>query len=310
MKVHLVNSTKGALTAVKESMESSKSDIFDSKGFDNALEEIEKNASRLVLINWGKSDDSAVLDLCKKIKRLRHAKYVYIIVIAAREKHSSIQKAFDAGADDFVFRPFGKEELDLRARIAKKVLRLEDTASKSSKRLIKLAKEDPLTNLLNRRALLDEALKEMGRSSREKKFLSSIMTGITNFKDIVEEHGSETGDGVLIEFAHRLMKLCRPYDKLGRYGIADFLVFMPDTGIGNAKKVSERFLSSLVKKPFVIKDNKISLEVSVGISELNPDDVSLSNHLDDHMMNDLLLDSLVRRAEIAMEGAGRNGTIA
>lgn len=307
MKVHLVNKTKSAHEAVEQSLKKSNFSISVSTGFENAIDEIQKIYPRIVLINWAK-DDSSVADLCNKIRKLKSVKYIYIIIIAARDKQKSLYKIIQAGADDFVFKPFGKDELVIRIDLATKGIKLEDTVEKSKKKLMKLAKEDPLTNLYNRRALYDEALKEMGRASREAKFLASIMLEILNFKDIIEEHGALVSNAVLVELSRMLKRFCRPYDKMGKYSITDFLVLLPDSGQQNAQKVANRILSSIKNKPLKIRGNKVNVEISIGISELDSAHVARNDHADSKLMNDVLLDSLIRRSELAMQKATDKGS--
>ena len=174
---------------------------------------------------------------------------------------------------------------------------------------MKLAKEDPVTNLLNRRSLLDEAIKEMGRSTREMKYMSSILIEIDNLKEIINTYGSDTGNGVLLDLSNRFKLESRPYDKIGRYGIAQFLLVLPDSGIVNAKKVAKRILD-MAKKPFHIKGNEISVILSIGISEIDPADVTQlkGNQTDDVLIDDLLLDSLIKRSETALIKAGKKGS--
>jgi len=306
MKILLVNSTKSFYKAVKESLKGLEMKVFESIGVYNAIDDIKETKSNIVILNWANADFD-IIDICKKIRKLRHIKYVYVIVVIKRDNQKEMNKVMDAGADDYLFKPFGKDEVILRTKVAKKIIKLENNLADSKKKVMNLAKEDPLTNLLNRRALMDAVLVEMGRAAREMKFLSAIMTKVSNFKDIVDVHGIKIGDAILAEYGRRLQTTCRPYDEAGRYGISEFLVFLPDTGIDNAEKVAKRLLSSVTKRPFKVKGEKIDVFIAIGISDIDPQDVSLSEHVDDHLKNDLLLDSLIRRSEIAMEKAAETG---
>jgi diguanylate cyclase (GGDEF)-like protein len=100
---------------------------------------------------------------------------------------------------------------------------------------MKFAKEDPITGLLNRRALLDEALVEMGRSRRENKFFSAIMISLNNLRDIIERDCALKGNSLLLETAKILRKHCRTYDKIGRYGISQILLLLPDAKVEQAR---------------------------------------------------------------------------
>lgn len=306
MKILLVNSAKPLFEAASESLKDTKFRITESSGPARAIDEIKEAGIQIVVIN-STSSPAESNQLCSKIKKLRLASCIYVLSIISREQHKEINELISTGADDFIIKPFSKEEFYGRIRIAEKIVKTENSNSKSNKKLIKLAKEDPLTNLFNRRSLLDEVLKEMGRASRDMKYLSSILAGIRNFNDIVEKHGSLVGDIVIIEFTKRLKASCRPYDKLGRYSFSDFMVFLPDTGNDNATRVAERIVKLIEEKPFTANNLTIEVEVCIGIAELDPDDISKTKNYDDMLMNDLILDAMLRRTETAKEKAAEKG---
>jgi len=306
MNILLVNHTKSLLTAVTQSLERKEYAVECAESILTIISDIQELNSQVVIINWTKSDLN-IDSLCRKIRKTKHTKYVYIIVIADRSDQKKLTGVIDAGANDVIFRPFGKEELQIRLEIAKSIIKLEESVKKFRKDILKLAKEDPHTNLLNRRSLMDEVLKEMMRASRDYKYISAIIATITNFKEQSDSYGSEAGDGILHECSRRLKSTCRPYDKLGRVGIADFLLILPDSGIENAQKVAERVLSSITSKPLAVTGKKIQLHLALGIAELNPSDVAKNEHADSHLMNDLILDSLIRRAELALQKAVEKG---
>jgi len=306
MNIHLVNFTKKGLSAIEVSLAHMNTVLSQSDNFEEAFHDIKNSKPQVVIINWGK-EDFPVTALCKKIKRQKNLKYMHLILLAPREKQKKIPEAFNAGADDFLYRPFGKEEFALRLGIAARTAKLEDRVSKARKKLIKFAKEDPVSGLLNRRSLFDETLKEMERASRKKIHLSVMLIGIHGYGKFVDEHGAENGDAILQEMGRRIKNTCRPYDKSGRYGISEFLVCLPDSGIENAEKAAKRILSSIEKSPFELKEENVDMKISIGMSELGPEDFELDHKTGDHVFSDLLLDSLVRRAKLAMNKAFENG---
>ena len=239
MKVHLVNHNNSLIEAVEKATEKLKFSISLSDGVDQVMEEIQKNNSQIIVINWAKGDFD-IVKLSKKIKSLKLTKYIYLLVVTVRERQSKLEGIIKSGVDDFIIKPFGKDELEVRFRLALKDIKLHESAKKTKKNLIKYSREDSITNLLNRRALMDEVLNEMGRASREKKYISTLMTNISNFEDIVDLYGDMVGSDVLAEFSRRLKRSCRPYDKIGRYGICEFLVFLPSAGINYAERVGKR----------------------------------------------------------------------
>lgn len=306
MNIHLINNNQSFQNAVSSSLRGYRSKLTGSAGVDDALAEIQKNNADIVLINWSRSDfDIAVI--CGKIRKLKHHKYIYIMVVLTREREDEIEDFMAAGADDFIFKPFGKYELLARVRMAVEIIKVKEDVVKNKKKIIKMVKEDPVTGLLNRRTLMDEVLKEMGRASRELKYISALMINISNFKALDEKYGNQVMDQLLEELGRRMKKSCRPYDKIGRYGIADFLLFLPDSVKNNAVKVARRMMSSIIKKPFILDKDKIDFVLVMGISELDPKEISKNNSIDSNLMNDLILDALIKKSEIALKIAHRHG---
>jgi two-component system, cell cycle response regulator len=306
MNILLININKSFYNAVSSSLKGNKTKIFVSEGTDNALVDIQKNNIQAAIINWSQGDFD-IDALCRRIRKIKVNKFIYLLVVTTRDREESIIKFLEAGANDFIFKPFGKGEIKSRIKIAEHIIKLEEESLKSRKKMLKLVKEDPVTGLFNRRSLLDEILKEMGRASREVKYISAVMASITNFKELAELNGMATMDEVLDECGKRLRSSCRPYDKIGRYTVSDFLLFLPDSGKGNAEKVARRILNSIVKKPLYMKDIKIQISLSIGISELDPSQISKNNSVDSNLLNDLILDSLIKKSEMAVKRAIRLG---
>ncbi len=306
MNVLLINSNQSLKSAVTSSLKGYKPKIFISEGIDNALADIQKNNIQVAIINWS-SGDFDVEALCRKIRKIKSSRYFYLLVVTAREREGAIEKFLQAGANDFVFKPFGKDELLSRMKIAERIIKLEEEVLRGKKKMLTLVKEDPVTGLFNRRSLLDEVLKEMGRASREMKYISAMVASITNFKELMDRNGNAVMDEILVECGRRMKISCRPYDKLGRYTVSDFLIFLPGSGKGNAEKVAKRIISAFSRKPLVIHDVKMDISLAIGIAELDPKQISKSNSVDSNLLNDLVLDALLKKTELAVKRALRMG---
>lgn len=306
MNILLINNNQSFYNAVNASMKKNKTRMFVSEGIEHALVEIQKFAIQVAIINWTKNDFDAEA-LCRRIRKIKMNRYIHLLVVTTRDREDMLETLLEAGASDFIFKPFGKDEIASRIMIAEHVMKLEEEIIRNKRKIIKLVKEDPITGLLNRRSLLDEVLKEMGRASREMKYMSALMASITNFKELAEIHGMSTMDEVIDECGRRMKTSCRPYDKLGRFTVSDFLLFLPDSGKSNADKVARRIMSSIAKKPLIVKEAQILLSLSIGIAELDPTQISKSNTVDSNLLNDLILDSLIKKSEMAVKRALRNG---
>src|SRR5258706_14556766 len=106
-------------------------------------------------------------------------------------------------------------------------------------RLEALARTDPLTQLLNRPALLAQLGTEVERTRRYNAPLSILMIDVDEFKDVNDTFGHLAGDQVLVEVALLLARTARSADSVARYGGDEFVIAVPETGEAGSTAVSE-----------------------------------------------------------------------
>ncbi len=260
-----------------------------------ALKIIAERGVRIVVIDRDISDMDS-LELCSQVRRLDLKRYVYIIVTNNKGRKDLLE-AFEAGADDFISKPYTKEELIIRLKAGMRMLELEGKVNKSRKELMKHSKEDPLTGIMNRRTFIDEAINELDRASRERKIVSTIMIDIDDLKNINSKYGNDAGDNILIETARRLQSSCRPYDKIGRYGSGKFLILLPNTRTKTAVKIAKRIQSEITKRTYYLKGEDVKVAASFGVSLLAPDIGQKDSQIDD----------LIKKTELALQKANKEG---
>ncbi len=304
MKVTLANHTKTLLKPLEEIAPDFNLDITELHN-QPLVEVLNTDMPELVIINWidGMNDE-----ICSGIKKIKNMKSrPYILLIGTRDTAGNLSEGIKSGADDFISIPFTKDELKLKFQVIKKNNDLKNNLMKTKKKLLRFAKEDPVTSVLNRRALLDEMLNEMGRASRNGDFTCSIMINLHNYNELLNETGTKVFEAFLGEFASRLKKSIRPYDKIGRFELSRFIIFLPHAKNKDAEKVAERIIKNLQSKKFRYKNNYIEPCISIGISELDPAHVEKTGKPEDHQMNDLILESFIRRSEFATSRACEKG---
>ena len=304
MKVTLANHTKTILKPLEEIASDFNLEITELHN-QPVSEVLNTGTPSLVIINWIDGMNSEICSAIRKIKNMKSRPY--ILLIGTKDTANDLSEGVASGADDYITIPFTKDELKLKFTVLKKHIDLSSSLIKTKKKLIKFAKEDPGTSVLNRRALLDEMLSEMGRASRSGDFASSIMINMHNYDDLLNNFGTKIFDAFLGEFASRLKKSIRPYDKIGRFETSRFIIFLPRARNEDAGKVAERIIKNLQSKKFRYKENYIEPCVSIGISELDPDDVENKGNPEDQQMNDLVLESFIRRSEFATTTACEKG---
>jgi diguanylate cyclase (GGDEF)-like protein len=143
------------------------------------------------------------------------------------------------------------------------------------------ASRDPLTGLLNRRAIYDVLGREMARIRRDRSTLTAVMIDLDHFKAVNDTHGHMAGDEVLREIANRLTESIRPYDAISRYGGEEFLLIMPDI---NAVRERDRLLmvhEAVCREPIRVAGGEVTVTCSFGVSILFSDEkTSVEQFLD------------------------------
>ena len=195
------------------------------------------------------------LALCRKIRNMEKSEYIYFIILTAKGEKKDIIEGLEAGADDFLTKPFNREELKYRIRIGERIINLE-------RRILELANTDSLTCLLNRRAFMERMEQEMSRAQREKKPISLILVDIDHFKNVNDTYGHQVGDLALQRFSGELTASARPYDFLGRYGGEEFVVCLPGADGLRAASVAERMRRQIENMEIMLPDDSRSIRIT------------------------------------------------
>ena len=158
------------------------------------------------------------------------------------------------------------------------------------------AQHDPLTGLLNRRAILEGLQRELQRASREGGSVGVIMADLDHFKQTNDLHGHMVGDAVLQESARRMRSVLRSYGQIGRYGGEEFLIVVPGFDETLASTVAERIRTCLSATPIPTSAGALLVTISLGVVTAH------GSHLESG-------DQLIAAADVALyraKNAGRN----
>jgi diguanylate cyclase (GGDEF)-like protein len=167
-----------------------------------------------------------------------------------------------------------QSKLMLENRVAERTSELEDANVQLQRALAemeKLALTDPLTGLLNRRAIEDIAASELRRHSRYRGHLALGIIDVDRFKQINDTYLYPGGDYVLVQLTRVLSGLLRTVDSIGRIGGEEFLVVAPETTAEGATVLAERIRKAVKDSPFVYNGVPIRVTVSAGFAVAEPD---------------------------------------
>ncbi|MBW1736322.1 MAG: diguanylate cyclase [Deltaproteobacteria bacterium] len=248
----------------------------------------EPEAPNLVISDWMMPDMDG-LELCRRIREMERAEYIYFIILTSKGKKEDVITGLEAGADDYLIKPFNQDELKYRVKIGERIIELE-------RRILRLASTDSLTEVLNRRAFMERMEQEINRSFRENSPLSLILADIDHFKSVNDRHGHQVGDLVLQRFVSKLTESSRPYDFVGRYGGEEFVICLPGATGTESRTVAERMRKSVEEMKIMLPESSQSVRITASFGV-----VTLRLELEDSM------DSLIGRADDAMYMAKREG---
>jgi two-component system cell cycle response regulator len=143
-----------------------------------------------------------------------------------------------------------------------------ETTRADNRRLEALATTDPLTKVLNRRALLERLTAEMDRAQRFGSSLSLLVLDVDHFKDVNDTAGHLAGDSVLRQLGARLEEEVRKVDIIGRYGGEEFVAILPETSLEGGQIFAERLRERVASRAFDVGPGRrpVHLTVSIGIA--------------------------------------------
>lgn len=264
---------------------------YDVASFSNGLEAIQslrkEKESCLAILDWVMPEMDGI-EVCRLVReRPSNEGYVYVLILTGKQRKEDIVEGLEAGADDFLVKPFDFQELQMRLRVGERILSLQD-------RLKKMAYHDSLTDTLNRMAILEYLDKELKRTQRNDDVVSVIMTDLDHFKQLNDSYGHLCGDAVLQKCAGCLKKNVRAYDMVGRYGGEEFLIVVPGVDREATYHLAERLRLALSQHPIEYDGRVLSVTTSMGIS-----DSTLPECKD--------LDSIIRVADESLYQAKRQG---
>jgi two-component system cell cycle response regulator len=199
-----------------------------------AWEEMTRSAPRMLISDW----EMPRLDgpsLCRRIKqRPAGAPYVFALLLTQHSDVERIVEGLNAGADDFVTKPFVPAELRARLGVGRRFLALQDELAegyrqiqRANEQLSRIAATDPLMNIGNRRRF-DSAMADLHeRGTRPYGF---FMVDIDHFKSVNDRHGHAVGDRVLAAVAQAVQAALGAEGEAFRYGGEEIAVVVPSLG--------------------------------------------------------------------------------
>lgn len=251
------------------------------------------------------------IEAIRRLKSVEALRDIPVILVTGHDGEGVLERAFDAGAMDYITKPIDtvellarirsaltlKREMDIRKERERELLAVTKKLAEVNEALQRLSSLDGLTGIANRRSFDDVFEREWRRCRRESEYLSLLMIDIDHFKDFNDAYGHLKGDDCLRTVASILEQAChRAGDLAARYGGEEFVIVLSNTCPAGAGRVAESLRAQV--QELVIPNERSATEpvvtISVGVASVVPDDAATPS-------------TLLAEADRALYTAKRNG---
>jgi len=189
-----------------------------------------------------------------------------VIMLTGASDVSEKVRGLEAGAADYLTKPFHDQELVARVRVHLKLRALQEELRIKNEQLQLVSRTDELTSIWNRRHLMEVGEVELDRARRYKNELGCIMLDLDHFKLVNDQHGHLVGDQVLSAVARQLQQDLRKCDLAARYGGEEFVLLLPQTGLAGSLAVAERQRLAVAELSVSVGTVEVRLTVSLGVA--------------------------------------------
>jgi diguanylate cyclase (GGDEF)-like protein/PAS domain S-box-containing protein len=176
---------------------------------------------------------------------------------------------------------YGEQDLEMVSYIADVVWSIIEQKKTSEQiqqlnaKLERLAMQDDLTGLLNRRAFFIQGEKEISRVERQHTPFSLLMLDVDVFKSVNDRYGHAAGDRVLKHVSQKIVENVREMDMVARMGGEEFSVLLPNTEAEDAVRLAERVRLAIERESCQLEEHIIDVTVSVGVASYSQEFSSL-----------------------------------
>src|SRR5271170_1239111 len=224
---------------------------------------LQGDAPDLLILDWVMPGIDGP-ELCRRIRERRDVIYPYILLVTGKDNTQDVVRGLEAGADDYLSKPFDPTELRARLQVGKRILALQHQLIQAREELRFQANHDALTGVFSRAAILSLIDRELQRTARSGMPTGILMMDLDSFKKINDTYGHLTGDAVLKEVADRINRTVRSYDSLGRYGGEEFAAVLSNCSPDDLRTVAERVRSAVSDVPIGTETTSVAVTVSIG----------------------------------------------
>jgi diguanylate cyclase (GGDEF)-like protein len=229
-----------------------------------ALEQLREYQPDILITDWLMPGLSG-LELCQRIRE-SCSPYTYIVLVTQNGDTEHLVEGLDAGADDYLAKPFATGELLARIRVGCRTVQMRREIEAKNELLERTARTDHLTGLPNRLALEEFAGKQLAAAIRHRYSFWVIVTDLDKFKAVNDTYGHFVADEAIKRFADVLKANTRAADVCGRIGGDEFVLAMTHGDKKSIVQTVERLRADYVSEPCILNGNRVLVTASFGIA--------------------------------------------
>ena len=260
-RILLVDDDADNLRFVQRLLEAEGYEVKTANSGQKGLDALDKYRPDLVLLDMNMPGMNGIetIDLLK-----RKENTAAVVFVTANNKTHDVVEGLDAGALDYIVKPFSGLEFLARVRAQLRVKSLQDELRAANKKLQGLVEIDDLTGLYNMRSIYEKLDQEIERACRHCQGLAAIMLDMDNFKSVNDNHDHLFGSHVLTEMGFLIKQNIRNHDFAARYGGDEFLICLTQITSPGAREFCERLRKIIELHLFKNQDDEIKLTASMG----------------------------------------------
>ena len=291
-RILIVDDDPASLALLSRHLRTAGYTVLTAENGAEAIRVLVNEGPNIVITDWTMPEMDGV-ELCRAVRSHEGITFAYVIIVTARHSaEDSLVEAFEAGADDYLCKPFNPRELLARLRAGERIVDLQQELDSRNREvhwyvakmeitntrlgevnaeLNRMATTDELTGLTNRREAINQLARHWASAERHDSSLACIAMDLDHFKNCNDEYGHAAGDTVLRETADVLRRTTRQDELVCRIGGEEFLTLCPQSTEEMAAVGAERLRRAVESNVIRHGDVAIRTTMSVGVAERTAD---------------------------------------